>query len=117
MRKVSGIGLFCMAAAAFAAGSSPLFAAEATQKLLDENDKVKVIDVVEKPGDTGPMASRLGNVVYVITAGTFERTYADGSKEVLPRKAGEVFLVKEKRQYSVKNVGKTTIHLIEVVPK
>ena len=110
--------LLCASAALLAvAGASPLWAAEATQKLIAENDKLRVIDVIEKPGETGPMASRLGTVFHVIAGGTFERTYADGSTEITPRKTGDTILVTEKRPYSVKNIGTTTIHLIQVVPK
>jgi hypothetical protein len=115
MAYTSRTGLYCISALAFAvAGSSPLLAAEATQKVLAENEKVKVIDVVQKPGDTGPMTSRLGLVVHWVTGGTVERTYADGTKEVMNRKAGETALITEKRPYAVKNIGKTTTHLIEV---
>ena len=118
MTNTPRIALFCASAVVFAAaGSSPLLAAEGTQKVLDENEKLRVIDVVEKPGDTGPMASRLGVVFYVVNGGTFERTYADGTKEVTPRKTGDTVLIKEKRPYSVKNIGTTTIHLIQIVPK
>jgi hypothetical protein len=108
--------LFCAAALA-AGGSSPLLAAEATTKVLAENDKMQVIDVIEKPGDTGAMAVRLGNAIYMISGGTFERTFADGTKQVTPRKTGEAAIVSEKRPYSVKNIGTTTIHLIQFVPK
>ncbi len=115
MTYTSRIVLYCASAMAFAvAGSSPLLAAEATQKVLAENEKLKVIDVMQKPGDTGPMASRLGLVVHWVSGGTVERTYADGTKEVMNRKSGETALITEKRPYSVKNVGKTTTHLIEV---
>jgi hypothetical protein len=115
MAHNSRIALYCVSAVAFAvAGSSPLLAAESIQKVLAENEKVKVIDVVERPGDTGPMTSRLGLVVHWVSGGTVERTYADGTKEVVTRKSGETALIAEKRPYSVKNVGKTTTHLIEV---
>ena len=53
----------------------------------------------------------------MITGGTFERTFADGTKQVTPRKAGEAAIVKETRPNAVKNVGTTTIHLIEFQPK
>ena len=33
------------------------------------------------------------------------------------RKAGEAAIISEKRPYAVKNVGTTTVHLIEVVKK
>jgi hypothetical protein len=98
-------------------GTTPLFAAEATQKNLAESDKLRVIDVVEKPGDTGAMATRTGTVIYVISGGTFERTFADGTKQTVTRKSGETALVTEKRAYGVRNAGATTIHLIEVIPK
>ena len=118
MTSTPRMALFFASAMAFAlAGSGPLLAAEATTKVLAENDKLQIIDVVEKPGDTGAMALRLGNAIYVISGGTFERTYADGTKEVTPRKSGEAAIIKEKRPYSVKNVGTTTIHLIEFLPK
>jgi hypothetical protein len=99
------------------ASSTPLLAAPATQKVLAENDKMQIIDVVEKPGDTGAMALRLGVAIYVISGGTFERTFADGTKETTPRKSGEAVIIQEKRPYAVKNIGTTTIHLIEFLPK
>jgi hypothetical protein len=112
MKAVLGIALFSAAL-----GATPLFAAEATQKTLAESDKLTVIDVVEKPGDTGAMGTRLGQVIYVISGGTFERTFADGTKQTVKRKDGETALITEKRAYSVRNAGTTTIHLIEVIPK
>ena len=112
------MALLCASAIGLAlAGTTPLLAAEATQKVLAETDKLQIIDVIEKPGDTGAMANRLGNAIYVITGGTFERTFADGTKEITPRKSGEAAIIKEKRPYSVKNIGTTTIHLIEFLPK
>ena len=85
-----------------------------TTKLIAENEKLRVSDVVIRPGEGGAMASRDGLVTYCISGGSLERTYADGTKEVVNRKAGETLLTKEKRPYSTKNVGKTTIHLISV---
>ncbi|HET7083335.1 MAG TPA: hypothetical protein VFI23_01080 [Rhizomicrobium sp.] len=107
--------LFCAAAMAFAVvGSSPLLAADATTKVLAENDKVQVVDNVAPPGAVSPITSRLGLVAYYVTGGMSERTYADGTKEVVERKTGETFIVTEKRPYSLKNVGKTTIHVVTV---
>ena len=45
------------------AAASPAFAAEAKIKIIAENDKLQVMDVVQNPGDTGAMESRLGVVV------------------------------------------------------
>jgi hypothetical protein len=114
------LALFCAMAFSLAAG--PVLAQAmsmagpgmATQKVIAENEKLQVIDVVQPPGTVGAMASRTGLVVHWITGGTAERTYADGSKDVVVRKTGETAIITEKRPFSVKNVGKTITHLIEV---
>jgi hypothetical protein len=110
IRKIAFIGTAAMALAA----ASPAFAAEAKIKIIAENDKLQVMDVVQNPGDTGAMESRLGVVVHWITGGTVERSFADGSKQVMTRKDGETTLINEKRPYGVKNIGKTVTHLIEI---
>lgn len=126
MTKGSRRMLFCVSAAVFSLGiASPLLAqgksdgkiGEITQKLIAESDKIRVYDIVQRPGDSGPVMSRFGSFIYVVDGGSIERTYADGSKVVVHRKAGDSILNDEKRPYSVKNVGETTIHLIVVQPK
>jgi len=92
-------------------------AGQYTVKTLTENEKMLVRDVVYKPGDTGPMQSRDGMVIYHITNSTVERTFADGSKQVVTQKAGEAEIINEKRPYSTKNIGKNTNHLIAVTLK
>jgi hypothetical protein len=92
-------------------------AGQYTVKTLTENAKVLVRDVVYKPGDIGPMQSRDGMVIYHITNSTVERTFADGSKQVVTHKAGEAEIINEKRPYSTKNTGKNTNHLIAVTLK
>ena len=89
-------------------------AGQAMTKTLAENDKVQVIDNVVPPGTMSPITSRLGLIAYYVRGGTSERGYADGTKEVVERKTGETFIVTEKRPYSLKNVGTTTIHVITV---
>ena len=113
MTTTPRIALYCVSAMAFAlAGSGPLLAADSMTKTLAENDKVQVIDNVVPPGAMSPITSRLGLVAYYVNGGTSERGFADGSKEVVERKTGETFIVTEKRPYSLKNVGKTTIHVV-----
>ena len=107
---------FCTAALV-AAGSTPLLAAQAVPKVLVEIDKFQIVEIVEQPGDTGPVAVRFGHGVYLMSGGTFERTFADGTKQTTARKTGEAMIITEKRPYAVKNVGTTTAHLIEFWPK
>jgi len=85
-----------------------------TLKVLAENEKLQVIDVVYQPGDTGAASSKDGLVVYHLSGGTIERSYADGSKKVVTYKAGQTTIIAEKRPYSTKNIGKTAIHEIVV---
>jgi hypothetical protein len=108
--------LYCVSALALTlAVSSTTFAqGTTTPKVVAENSKLQVMDNVSRPGDISPIQSREGLVAYYVSGGKTERTYADGTKEVIERKAGETFIVTEKRPYSLKNVGKTTIHIITV---
>jgi hypothetical protein len=99
------------------AGSTPLLAAQAVPKILAENDKFQIVEIIEQPGDTGPVAVRFGHGVYLMSGGTFERTFADGTKQTTARKTGDAMIITEKRPYAVKNVGTTTAHLIEFWPK
>jgi hypothetical protein len=85
-----------------------------TRKVIAENEKLIVTDTVTRPGEGTAMESREGWVYYYVSGGKVERTYADGSKEVVPRKTGQVVLSKEKRPYSIKNIGTTTVHVIVV---
>ena len=83
-----------------------------TLKVLAENEKLQVIDVVYQPGDTGAASSKDGLVVYHLSNGTIERSFADGSKKVVTYKTGETTIIAEKRPYSTKNIGKTAVHEI-----
>ena len=95
-------------------GGAVQTAHQRTLTVLAENEKLQVIDVVYKPGDTGAASSKVGLVVYHLSGGTIERTFADGSKKVVIYKAGQTSIIAEKRPYSTKNIGKTVIHEIVV---
>ena len=89
-------------------------AGEATVKDIEQNDKVRVAEAIFRPGDVSPTEKRPMRVVHCIKGGTLERTYEDGKKENISWKAGETRIIAEQRPYSVKNIGKGTIHLIVV---
>ncbi len=129
MNNVPRTALYCVSAMALTlAVSSTAFAqgtttdkmsavppaGQATTKTLAENDKVIVTDIVTRPGEGTPMETREGRVSYYVTGGKIERTYADGTKTIVTRKAGVTMINAEKLPYSTKNIGKTTIHLISV---
>ena len=80
-----------------------------TTKVLHEDDRVRVTEVTTKPGERGNSIVRGFRVVRFLQGGTQERTYADGRKEKLERKTGEVIVAgPDKEAYYVSNIGKTT---------
>jgi hypothetical protein len=89
-------------------------AGQPTIKTIAENEKLIVTDGVTRPGDATAMQSREGWVYHYVAGGKVEYTFADGSKKVVTRKTGETVLISEKRPYSGKNIGTTTIHSIVV---
>jgi hypothetical protein len=95
-------------------GGAMQSAHQRTMKVLAENEKLRVSDVVYQPGDAGAASSKDGLVVYHLSGGTIERSYADGSKKVVTYKAGETTIITEKLPYATKNIGKTVIHEIVV---
>jgi hypothetical protein len=86
----------------------------AKPKTIAENDKILVTETYGKPGESTGSVNRLGQFFYYVQGGTVELTYPDGTKATITRKTGESRIVTEKRPYSAKNVGNTTLHVIIV---
>lgn len=80
-------------------------------KVLLENDKVRVLESTFKPGDVSPNRVRNPRASYTVKGGTLERTYPDGRKTKVERKAGTAEWL-DRDTYAVKNIGKTTVVLI-----
>ena len=79
-------------------------------KVLFDNEKVRVQEVTFKPGDQGPNIPRPFRVVRVLEGGTMQNTYSDGRIETVVYKTGEVIVREaEKMPYVPKNVGKSYI--------
>ena len=87
-------------------------------KVLHEDDRVRVTETTTKPGDMGASIARGKRVVRYLQGGTQERNYADGKKEKVERKTGEVFVAGPDTQaYAIKNIGKTTMVTYSVTIK
>ena len=86
----------------------------AKPKTIAENDKMLVTETYGKPGESTGSINRLGQFFYYVQGGMVELTYPDGTKTTVTRKTGESRIVTEKRPYSAKNVGTTTLHVIIV---
>ena len=86
-------------------------------KTIAENDKMVVTETVGKPGESTASVNRQGQLYYYVQGGTVELNFADGTKTTVTRKTGEARIVTEKRSYSAKNVGTTTLHVVTVTLK
>jgi hypothetical protein len=77
-----------------------------SRKLIVDNDKVLVTENTYKPGAISTMRERGVRVSRALKDGTLEKTWADGKKETLNWKAGEV-RYQGKETFTLKNVGKS----------
>jgi hypothetical protein len=90
-------------------------APKATIKVVAENDKVRAFETTYAPGAENTAVPRSSvRVVRALKGGTLQRTYADGKKENVVYKAGDVRINQPGPAYTTKNVGKTEIRLYVV---
>ena len=87
------------------------------QKVLLENDKVRVTETSWTPGARGPSVALPVRVLRALRGGTLTRIYPDGKTEVTVWKTGEVKYFDATPEYAVKNTGKTKVVLYGVRPK
>jgi len=79
------------------------------QKILADNDRVRVVESVWKPGEVNPMIKRGYRVTRVLKGSTtLVRTHADGKTEKIEWKEGGVY-VSPADHASSKNVGKSAV--------
>src|SRR6267143_5295450 len=89
-------------------------AAQRTQKVFIDNDKVRVTETTFKPGEVSPSIERPYRITRVLKGGTTVRTYADGTTRTVEFKTGDVFAAGPDKPYSAKNTGKSDIVLYSV---
>ena len=115
-RMVLGV-LFATVALFFVAGTvlaqDVVKVSPGTDKVLLENDRVRVLDVRAKPGQKVPMHSHPANVVYALSDYKIRFTYPDGKTEVREGKAGGTRW-NEAVTHSSENVGTTEFHLVQI---
>jgi len=86
------------------------------RKVLVENDKVLVTETRYKPGLSSGMLERKTRVTRALTDGTFEKTFADGRKETVTWKTGQV-RYNPTETFDQKNTGKSEVVLYTVTLK
>jgi hypothetical protein len=93
-------------------------ASKAVMKVLQENDKARAFETTFAPGaQNTAVPSSATRVLRVLSGGTLERTYADGKKEKIQYKTGDVRILNPSPAYTVKNIGKTEVKLYVVQVK
>jgi lipoprotein-anchoring transpeptidase ErfK/SrfK len=90
---------------------------QAAQKVLFENDKVRVFEVTFKPGDVAANVERPLRIIRPLKGGTLTLIYADGKKDKRTFKTGVVQVVEPSPAYTPKNEGKSDIVLYVVYVK
>ena len=90
---------------------------KATLKVLLENDKVRVYEAYIPAGGEAANIARPYRIGRALTSATIERNYADGRKETVKWKAGEVKALGPDTQYIPRNIGKTDFRIYVVEPK
>ena len=89
----------------------------ATNKVLVENQYVRVLQSTFKPGAKEPMHTHPAAWYYVSRAGTLKVTYANGKVEMWTPKVGEQAWMDGEEAHSAENVGTTTLEYILVEVK
>jgi quercetin dioxygenase-like cupin family protein len=82
-------------------------------EVIFENDRIRMLKVVVKPGDKVPMHTNPENINYILKTGTLRLTGADGSAQDVELMEGQV-IPAPVGTHAVENVGDTTVETIGV---
>jgi quercetin dioxygenase-like cupin family protein len=88
----------------------PTVAASNVYKVLNENNRVRVLEVVFKPGDVAKMHHHPDHAVYALKGGKAKFTSAGKTQEMEIKTGSVIFL--DAQDHEVTNIGKTTLDLI-----
>jgi quercetin dioxygenase-like cupin family protein len=82
-------------------------------KVLLENDQVRVVRVVEKPGEKLEMHSHPANIIYALASGKVKFTSPDGKTAERELKAGQA-IWSDAVTHSSENVGTTESRVLVI---
>jgi beta-alanine degradation protein BauB len=103
----------CSLIAGRAYSQDPVQVAPSMFKVLLDNDQVRVLDVVMKPGEKNPMHSHPDYVSYVIKGGSVKFVDAKGEATVRTTKDGECAFHKGETHMS-ENTGTSETHVLNI---
>ncbi len=116
MTKYFKAGLLLLVAAAvvssIAVADDAVTVAPTIYKVLVENERVRVLDVNVKPGETVPFHSHPDYSIYVVEGGTGRFFSAPGDTGVAVELKAGAAMWHDAETHSVKNTGKTTVHVV-----
>jgi len=92
--------------------SDPLVAAKNVYEFIDENERVRVLKVTFKPGDTAKMHHHPQHVVYVLKGGRLKLISEGKTQEMDLKEGSAVFL--DAQNHEAANTGDTVIELLVV---
>lgn len=104
-------GLLFMQSTGLVAQDSVKVAPDLHQKVLIDNDKIKMMEVEFAPGDITPMHHHPNYVTYVLSDGQLEITVKGKQPEVVNIKAGG-YMYSPTETHMVKNTGTTTVKML-----
>jgi beta-alanine degradation protein BauB len=90
----------------------PLKVAGNVYKFVMENDRVRVLEVMFKPGDKAMMHQHPDHVVHVLKGGKASLK-SSGKKDILELQKGKTLFL-EAQSHEVENIGKTDIDLLVI---
>jgi quercetin dioxygenase-like cupin family protein len=105
-----------MSISASSMGQDPLVAAGHVYKKKLENEKVRVMEVTFKPGQSIPWHSHPDHMAYALTGGTLTIYRSTGQSQTAKLKAGDVLWIPAEK-HRAKNGGKTTLRVLVVEVK
>ena len=110
MRKIfiAGLILGVLSTAMVAFAQDPIKVGPNIYKVVHENDRVRVLEIRFKPGDSIAMHSHPDHYVIVTSGGTLQLSKPDGTKSDITAKAGEVLWIPAE-SHAAKNTGTTEI--------
>lgn len=87
--------------------------APGVHKIIFENEKVRVLDVIAQPGEKTAMHWHPDNISYIAVGGKLKFTKPDGSTIVVELQPGQVTAPGE-GSHEVENIGDSVVHAIQV---
>ena len=105
-----------LSVSAVSMGQDPLTAAGHMYKKKLENEKVRVMEVTFKSGQSIPWHSHPDHMAYALTRGTLTIYRPDGKSQTAKVKPGDVLWIPAEK-HRAKNIGKTTLRLVIVEVK